>query len=97
MLPIFLADTTHERTGLTALLQTNKLNGMHLVLGAHGLLVRLISKGHTPVLCQSLGGMGELGTVCTQVSGAHSAVHGRNVGLVFIAANDALTTENRQN
>lgn len=97
MLPVLFADTTHERTGLTALFQTNKLNGMHLVLGAHGLLVGLISQGHTPVLGQSLGGVSELGAVCTQVGGTDSAVHGRHVGLVLVTTDDTLTMENRQN
>lgn len=90
---VFLADTAHEWAALTSFLQTHKLNGVHLVLGAHGFLMRLISQRHSPVLRQSLCRMSALGTLRTQVSGTNSAINRCNVSFIFIAAGDALTSK----
>lgn len=84
VLAILLADAAHERPGLTRLLQAHKLDSMDLMLGAEHLLVRLIGQRHAAVFGQRASGVGELGALATQVGGAHGAVHGGCVALVFV-------------
>lgn len=93
MLAVLLTHTAHERAGLTRLLQAHKLNGVDLVLQAQGLFMRLVCKRHAAVFSQCPSGVGELGTLGTQVSGAHSAVHGGRVALILVTSNDALNEE----
>lgn len=90
MFSILLAHAAHERPWLASILQADKLNGMHLVLWAEHLLMRLICQGYTTVFGQRTGGVGELRALGTQVRGTHSAVHGGGMTLIFITADYAL-------
>lgn len=90
VLSVLLAHAAHERPRLAAIFQADKLNGVHLVLRAEHLLMGLVCQGHTPVLGQRSGGVGELGTFGTQVRGTHRAVHGSSVSLILITADYTL-------
>lgn len=90
VLAVLLTHTAHEGTRLTGLLQADKLDGVDLMLWAQGLLVRLVSQRHATVLGQRASGVGELGTLGTQVGGTHGAVHRGCVALVLVTANNTL-------
>ena len=90
MLAVLLADTAHERARGAGLLQADKLDGVHLVLGTQRLLVGFIRQRYAPVLGEGARGVRELGALGAQVRGTHRAVHGGSVTLVLIAADDAL-------
>lgn len=90
VLAVLLTHTAHEGTGLTDLLQADKLNGVDLMLWAQGLLVRLVSQRHPTVFGQCASGVGELGTLGTQVGGTHGAVHRGCVAFILVTANNTL-------
>lgn len=93
MFAVLLTHAAHEGPRLAGFLQAHKLNGVHLVLRAQGLLVRLVRQRHSAVFGQRAGRVGELGAFGTQVSGTHGAVHGGCVALILITADDALHKE----
>lgn len=90
---VLLTDAAHKRPRLTDLLQTHKLDGMHLMLRAEHLLVRLVSQRDAAVFGQCASGVGELGALGTQVGGTHSAVHGGRVALVLVTPDYTLQEE----
>lgn len=96
MFSVLFTHAAHERPRLASVLQADKLDGVHLVLRAEHLLVGLVCQGHAAVLGQRTGGVGELRALGTQVRGAHRAIHGRRVTLIFIAADYALLEIKRQ-
>lgn len=75
VLAVLFADAAHEQPGLTALLQTHKLDSVDLVLRTQRLLVRFVGQRDTAVFGQRAGGVCDLRTVGTEVCGTHSAVH----------------------
>lgn len=90
VLPVLLAHAAHERPRLAAVFQTDKLNGVDLVLWTEHLLMGLVCQRHTPVFGQCPGGVCELGALGTQVCGTNRAVHGSSVSLILITADYAL-------
>lgn len=90
VLAVLLTHTAHEGPRLTGLLQADELDGVDLVLGAQGLLMRLVSQRHPTVFGQRASGVCELGALGTQVGGTHGAVHRGGVALVLITTNYTL-------
>ena len=87
---VLLAHAAHERARLAGVLQAHELDGVDLVLGAQSLLVRFVRQGHSAMLGQGAGGVGELGAVSAQVGGTDRAVHGSSVALVLVTADYTL-------
>jgi len=90
VLAVLLTHTAHERPRLTGFFQTDKLDGVDLMLRAEHLLMRLISQRHPTVFGQRASGVGELRALGTQVGGTHGAVHGGCVALVLVTTDYTL-------
>lgn len=86
VLAVLFTHAAHKRPRLTRLLQTDKLNGVDLMLRTQSLLVGLVSQRHLPVLGQGAGGVCELGALSAQVGGTHGAVHGGRVAFILVTA-----------
>lgn len=65
MLAVLFTHTAHQWAWLAAILQTDKLDGMNLVLQAQGLLMRFVCQRYLPVFSQSASGVCELRTLGT--------------------------------
>lgn len=90
VLAVLFADAAHERPGVAALLQAHELYSVDLVLRTQRLLVWFVGQWDAAVFGQRAGGVCELRTFSTQVSGTHRAVHRRSVALILITPYDAL-------